>query len=909
MERSLFLSAVDAALTLTAPEARPTGLTFARRASQEWLARWPGDYRVRERLAQACLLSGDVDSAVEHLARVIEADPETARPYRTVSDLLRRLGREDRAGVVDGYLAGMGAIDATRPGLPGWADPLHTAVRLMKSGRWQEARLATETVMRSAPAHPLPALLHLQSLWRLAQFPVVLSAGREYRTSWPGCSAFLLLMAQASFSAGKNAEGVEMLHAASVADPAGEVADRYLGALNPYRSLWPVKLEAELSIALPAEVASAAGWNRLTAPPPGPQAPVLPEDIPVLRFPDFDALHPDASQLPDVIAPIPGERYTGPAAETYEKKASAGDTVPVASPAHKPPVSDDTVPVASPAQKKSESPEAAKESDIEDLRRRLDQVAARLRMRKTSRRKDARRPAYVLLTSRKRLASIYGPDVMPQIDRCFRDLLTVKGERSGWSAYLADVDDSDSMKAFGLTPVDSANAWQVKTQIAGIDRFLAKSGEMIGAMLIVGGHEVIPFHLLPNPTDDDDADIPSDNPYASRDENYYVPEWPIGRIPTPSDSKAAFLLGVLRRAAEEIPTVSTSWMDALLAFLRNFLPSGSARFRKGSAVSAAVWRKAALDVFRPVASSSSMLVVPPADSRSLPAEFFAKPRYSYFNLHGLEHGPQWLGQREAKAKAPVEVEFPIALLPAQISGAQSVPPVVFTEACYGANILHKGIDDSICLEFLANGTRALAGSTKICYGAAASPLIAADLLARLFLQNCLSGIPAGESLRLAKLAFTEEMNRRQGFLDPEDQKTLTSFILLGDPMYVPENGSAKTGKQGISRWRKPPDQIKTLFAKEDLLENGTAPSPKIQASLKQAMERYLPGMTDSRMRYLHPRGDASAEGKSKSPPAAKSPAWVVAVDRKYEAHGHSLTQYAKISLDAAGRIVKMAVSR
>jgi hypothetical protein len=71
------------------------------------------------------------------------------------------------------------------------------------------------------------------------------------------------------------------------------------------------------------------------------------------------------------------------------------------------------------------------------------------------------------------------------------------------------------------------------------------------------------------------------------------------------------------------------------------------------------------------------------------------------------------------------------------------------------------------------------------------------------------------------------------------------------------------------------------------------------------------------MRYLHPRHaaaddapPAAASGRGwKSSSAPKSPAWVVAVDRKVEAHGHSLTQFAKISLDASGRIVKMVVSR
>jgi tetratricopeptide (TPR) repeat protein len=897
VERSLFLSAIDAALSLSpSPEKAKTGLDYAQRACVEWLARWPGDFRVRARLADALILSGRYDSAIPHLAQVIEADPETAKPYQTLSTMLRRIGRSAQAAVSDACLFALDSGAGSAVGLPEWADPLQTALRLQRAGRWQEARLAAETVLRSAPKVPLADLVHLQSVWRLTEYPVVLSAGRQYRTTWPGCAAVLLLMAQSSFASGRNAEGVEFLHAASVADPAGEVADRYLGSVNPYRSLWPAKLQVDLTAALPAEVASAAGWNRLTAPPTAPEAPDLPADIPILRFPDFDSQNPDNSPMVGsaVIAPIPGEVFPGPFDSSDEKKS-----VP-----------------ESPPSPESSTPAAAKskadpETDLEDLRNELSKVAARLRMRKSLLKKDSRRPAYVLLTSRKRLSSIYGADMLPKIDQCLQDVLRAKRALGGWSAYLVDADNPDSLKPFGLNPVDPSNAWQVKNLLCGVDAAIGKKGETISALQIVGGHEVIPFHRLPNPADDDDPDVPSDNPYATRDENYLVPEWPVGRIPTPSDPQAAFFLGVLRKAAEASVPDRMSFGQTILRLLRNWLQPAAAKFRIGSACTAAVWQKASAEVFRPIASNQSLLVAPPTDSGNLPPEFLTLPRYSYFNLHGLESGPAWLGQREAKAKAMVETEFPIVLLPAQISGAGKAPAVVFSEACYGANIVQKGMGEAIALQFLAEGTRAMAGSTKICYGAASSPLIAADLLARLFLQNCQSGIPAGESLRLAKLAFADEMNRRQGFLDPEDQKTLASFILLGDPLYVSETASAKSVPRGIRRWRKPPEQIKNLFAKDDLLENGTAPSLKVQTSLKQAMERYLPGMSDGRMRYLHPRtaeaGKTTRGGKPQAVP--RSPAWVVALDRKYVAHGHSITQYAKISLDASGRVVKIAVSR
>jgi hypothetical protein len=73
------------------------------------------------------------------------------------------------------------------------------------------------------------------------------------------------------------------------------------------------------------------------------------------------------------------------------------------------------------------------------------------------------------------------------------------------------------------------------------------------------------------------------------------------------------------------------------------------------------------------------------------------------------------------------------------------------------------------------------GSTGIAYGSVNTPLIGADLLGFLFWKNMREGMLAGEALMAAKIDMAREMIRRQGFLDGEDQKTLISFVLYGDP--------------------------------------------------------------------------------------------------------------------------------
>lgn len=87
---------------------------------------------------------------------------------------------------------------------------------------------------------------------------------------------------------------------------------------------------------------------------------------------------------------------------------------------------------------------------------------------------------------------------------------------------------------------------KLKLALHDLDEKLSSKGEMIGALLIIGGNDIIPFHQLPNPTDDMDTSVPSDNPYASLDENYFIPQWPVGRMPDEKGTDAAFLLEQIR---------------------------------------------------------------------------------------------------------------------------------------------------------------------------------------------------------------------------------------------------------------------------------------------------------------------------------------------------------------------------
>ncbi len=178
----------------------------------------------------------------------------------------------------------------------------------------------------------------------------------------------------------------------------------------------------------------------------------------------------------------------------------------------------------------------------------------------------------------------------------------------------------------------------------------------------------------------------------------------------------------------------------------------------------------------------------------------------------MEDAPEWFGQRDPFTDPTDYVDFPVALRPEDIVNGGNAPYIVFTEACYGANVYGKNSETAICMKFLDSGSKAVIGSTKISYGSVTPPLIAADLLGKLFWDGLKQALPVGEALRQAKLKLATEMHRRQGYLDGEDQKTLISFVLYGDPLYSPIDSQGRSKGKIIFRKAARPSHMKTACA-------------------------------------------------------------------------------------------------
>jgi len=529
-------------------------------------------------------------------------------------------------------------------------------------------------------------------------------------------------------------------------------------------------------------------------------------------------------------------------------------------------------------------------------------------------RADGRFPSYVILSSKAALESQYGDSGFEQIDAAIRELALATSAQPNWAATVLYADDETSTSKFGLQAVNSSDPWEVKHLLSDLDKALRANGEMIGALLIVGGANIIPFHHLPNPVDDDDKDVPSDNPYASVDENYFVPSWPTGRLPGGEGKDPNRLVNTLNAIISSRGQVQPA-ASSLMNLIKRFLTSlGLWKPRRNSfGYSAEIWRRASHSVYRPIGEPRKLSVSPPTASGQLPKEASTALELAYFNLHGLEDTAEWYGQRD-----PVEQyegpDYPIALSPKDIVNSGRAPQVVFSEACFGANIFGKTTETAMALKFLASGSKAVIGSTCTSYGSVTTPLIAADLLGQTFWKLLNEGHPAGEALRRAKIALARAMHRRQGYLDGEDQKTLISFVLFGDPL-----ARAQVHSSIPKRIMRPLNGSPEITAVCDKAEHAiTAPQDipaETLATVKSVVKEYLPGMQESSMRVSHEHLDCEGHdcpiphSSAKSVTGMAPTRQLVTLSKQVQGQHHQHPSYARITMDEHGKVVKLAVSR
>ncbi len=541
-----------------------------------------------------------------------------------------------------------------------------------------------------------------------------------------------------------------------------------------------------------------------------------------------------------------------------------------------------------------------------EVEKEFERIQNKLRNKSTSI-QDGRFPCYVVFTSKTGLIKQYGLQTYQVIQQLLSQIQLLVKSKPGWDAVLCIPDEEKSRKEFSLSPVKSVDANSFRVAIQELDTALSKRGEKIGALLIIGGDEIVPFHRLPNPTDDVDEEVFSDNPYSCLDGNYFVPDWPTGRLVGEAGDEVSLLIQQIRaviRYHSQPKSIKRFWEYLLQSIFSVINQNTSSSF----GFSASVWKRSSIAAFKPIGEVKNLFVSPNGVSKKLPGSYINEKELGYYNLHGMEKESGWYGQRDFLD--PPGDDFPVALVPEDIKSNGKQPKIVFTEACYGGHVFGKKESQSNALRFLSVGTPVVIGSTCTSYGSITTPLIAADLLSKIFWQNIKSGLWVGEAFQKAKLSLVQEMMKRQGYLDGEDQKTLIQFVLYGDPFYAFE--SSEYQKKRVNPFLQIP-QVKTVsdlsFEDKDIV---TVPSETI-AQVKSLLTPYLPGIEHAKLNtnLFHYGEKITVLGKGQNIKSVKAlqNRILVTIQNPMSINKQTNFQIARVTIDSKGKILKTALSR
>lgn len=541
-----------------------------------------------------------------------------------------------------------------------------------------------------------------------------------------------------------------------------------------------------------------------------------------------------------------------------------------------------------------------------EVKKEFDRIAKKLR-KNVNVNLDGRFPAYVIMTTKTGLVKQYGEQTYKIIYQFLHTIQLLVQSKPGWDAVLFIPDEPLHQKEFGTSQLAAIDPWKIKTSLKELDAALLKRGEKIGSLLIVGGDEIVPFHRLPNPTDDVDDEIISDNPYGNLDGNYFIPDWPVGRLIGEKGKDAGLLIQQIRSIIKyhsQPKSVLAIWERIFRSFTTMFTQNNLSSF----GYTASVWKLSSNAVFRPIGETKNMYLSPTNKSQGLKPENFVNSDLAYFNLHGVVNRAEWYGQRDVND--PPGVDYPVAISPDDIKANGQAPQIVFTEACYGAHVFNKYENESIGLKYLSVGVPVVIGSTCTSYGSIASPLIAADLLGNRFWQYIREGLLAGEAFMRAKINLVHEMTSRQGYLDGEDQKTLIQFVYYGDPFFAYE--STNKANKRINQIGAP-DHINAICDIETTSDGNFDININTIKNMKSILEPYLPGIEHATVKFnqLQTGFDRSIKGIDSSIVSSKTikDKYVVTLKNPVQINRTRYYQIARVTVDSKGNLIKMSVSR
>ena len=167
------------------------------------------------------------------------------------------------------------------------------------------------------------------------------------------------------------------------------------------------------------------------------------------------------------------------------------------------------------------------------------------------------------------------------------------------------------------------------------------------------------------------------------------------------------------------------------------------------------------------------------------------------------------------------------------------------------------------------------------------------------------------------MKLAADMHQRQGYLDGEDQKTLISFVLYGDPLYRPSPNIVQPGEKTVIRRVKRPASMNTACALggESMTEDDL--SPATVKRIEHIVSQYLPGMQEAvctiHNQHIQCQGGdhrcLSQHASQKSMEQSPSGSVVITLSKHIADGEHRHPHFARLTLDAQGKVMKLAVSR
>jgi hypothetical protein len=524
---------------------------------------------------------------------------------------------------------------------------------------------------------------------------------------------------------------------------------------------------------------------------------------------------------------------------------------------------------------------------------------------------DGMAPVRLIISSRERVAARYGEEGYGELDARLSELCEAIARSTGDESIRVYVDDDSCLSEFGLGAVDASDADQITGLIGELESKLGRDKRRIVSLLIVGGDMIIPFHRVANPADDEDPEVLADLPYAAEEETSLLSRFGVGRLPDCEPADLGALLGLVERTVAHHNAAARRGAGVSSASRFNpFRRLRGAQQQRWTSIgySAEIWAEASRSVFETIGDSRKLQVSPPLTDYDFLSAHEELPTLSYFNLHGFRGSPYWYGHGDSEYGSPL---LPIALTPLAVSWTSVEGTVVYSEACYGADLEREYPDGSIALNFLAGGALGFVGCTAMSYGTLAPPLSGADLLGVHLWEGILGGLSIGDALRRAKSLFLRDIAEKQGYLDGEDQKALISFVLYGDPSLGLQGTLKSSGLEIETEVACPP-----LACCSRMMDAEALPLPR---EVREKVEKSLPFLQDNGL-LAHPlilcRAACSGEkcgGQSCScghDDARRVSELLQASQRQFVTKGgEELRRVVKVTINADGEVVKVLVSR